>query len=241
VNSRPRWQFPRTMSPAPDWPESPPDGRLPRGETHVWRVWLGRESPELAALLSEEESQRAARFHFSEGRRQFSVTRGALRLLLGAYLGIAPRDVRLKINGHGKPSLEGEGTLRFNAAHSHEFALIAFSLDGKAGVDIEHTQRRLRLEEMSRIVLSEKERADWFELPEAAQRQEFFRHWTAKEAYLKALGVGLSRELREIVTASLPVQLLDCGLDYAAALAVLPDGPGKIIQRMLSNRPQSQP
>ena len=111
--------------------------------------------------------------------------------------------------------------MRFNVAHSGALALLAFTLDREIGVDLEKTERRMKLPDTAQAVLSSTELQAWSLLPEAEQRADFFRHWTAKEAYLKAVGIGLGRDPRSLETATIPVQHLEAGSDYTAALAVL--------------------
>ena len=86
-------------------------------EVHIWRlepeplVDLSRYSD----LLSSDEQQRAARFRFPHLTRNFIVDHGRMRLILGAYTGIAPRDLVFTFNEFGKPELANDSaSIRFN-------------------------------------------------------------------------------------------------------------------------------
>lgn len=215
------------------WSEPPQTLSLPSGAAHVWRVRL--EQPpervdEFLRTLDNEERNRAGRFHFAKHRRHFVVARGVLRLLLGRYLGIQPEAVQFYYGSHGKPLLDGEhraSTLRFNASHSGELALYAFVQNYEVGVDVEYIKQDFSTEEIAERFFSphEIETITAREKPDRAAA--FFRLWTRKEAYIKAIGTGLSHPLNTFdVTVPIPdwsIVDLDVGQGYSAALAI--NGP----------------
>src|SRR6266567_2635837 len=95
------------------------------------------------ATLSDDERNRSARLRFERDRRRFVVAHGALRDLLGRYLGKDPGEIRFVYNGFGKPELHPEfGGLKFNLAHSADLALIAIARDAWVGVDVECIEGR---------------------------------------------------------------------------------------------------
>jgi 4'-phosphopantetheinyl transferase len=57
------------------------------------------------ALLDPEERQRAERFTVARPRRQFVITRGALRLLLAERLGCRAEALAFAAGPHGTPFL----------------------------------------------------------------------------------------------------------------------------------------
>jgi 4'-phosphopantetheinyl transferase len=115
-----------------------------------------------------------------------------LRRLLGGFLGLEPERVELRYGPHGKPCVEG---LRFNLAHSHELALYAFSRGRELGVDLERIRPLRDAAAIAERYFSAEENAVLRSLPEIQRHEAFFRCWTRKEAYLKALGDGLARPL----------------------------------------------
>jgi 4'-phosphopantetheinyl transferase len=227
------------------WESSPVIPALSRDEVHMWRIAPPpvESLRQLAALLSGEERERAARFHFERDREQFCVAHGALRLLLGAYVGCPPRHLNFRAGPHGKPELAGaagSSDVSFNLAHSHELVLVAVARGLRVGVDLEYMHTDFEFDDIARRFFSPGETAELHALSPPARRQAFFSIWARKEALLKASGEGLSRLNQVDVSVDAPVDLrpasghpgervhwclvrLDVGEEYAAALAV--EGP----------------
>jgi 4'-phosphopantetheinyl transferase len=168
---------------------------------HVWRIPLEIGHSMLLRLrdtLTDDERQRADRFHFDKDRRHFTAGRGTLRLILAHYLRLRPEAIRFSYTSYGKPFLAGESeTLRFNLTHSHELALLAVTLGRDIGVDIEHIRDNLERdgELLAERFFSPREVAALRSLPAELRREAFFHCWTRKEAYIKANGQGLSLPL----------------------------------------------
>ena len=193
-------------------------------EVHLHLVDLAQAdvpSPDWLELLSDDERARTDRYHFDRDRRRFIRARCALRTILGEYLEVEPRRLRFDYSPLGKPSLAAEfgGDLRFNLSHSHELALIAVTRGTAVGVDIEHLRP---MSDMAAIVgrfFSSAERQAFEAVAADQQIAAFFRCWTRKEAYLKALGEGMSRALDSFdVTLSHeePAELLHDAIDHTA-------------------------
>lgn len=169
---------------------------------HVWSIALAA-SPEreaaLRRLLAPDECRRAERFRFPEHRRRFTAARGALRTILGSYLGIGGADVRFRYAEQGKPSLAGAGEidLRFNLSHSEDQALLAVATGAEVGVDVERLSARVAGDAIARRFFHPDECAALERAAPAERTAHFFRLWTLKEAYVKARGGGLSIPLSE--------------------------------------------
>lgn len=151
--------------------------------------------PNLSALLSADEANRRARFHFEADRQNFAFARGMLRTLLAAYLNTDPREVPFRYSEHGKPSLAGcdpEKDLQFNLSHTQGAVLLAICRQRAIGVDVERVREDFSPQEIAARFFSPAEQLALMSLPEADRRQAFFRCWTRKEAFLKARGNGLS-------------------------------------------------
>jgi 4'-phosphopantetheinyl transferase len=228
--------------------ESFPD--LPPDQVHVWRVPLDQNPDrisESSEILSADERDRAARFHFAKDRNQFIEARAALRLLLSRYLELSPRELTFSFGSHGKPALAPElstNGLRFNLSRRHGLALIAFTCDREIGVDVELIRADLSLFEVAEVSFSENELATWRTLPTSLQVQGFYNCWTRKEAYIKARGEGLSFPLKQFDVSLAPgeparlievrgdaseaarwtLHKLPVNEEYVAALAVEGDG-----------------
>jgi 4'-phosphopantetheinyl transferase len=179
-------------------------------QVHVWRVPLDQDSDrisESSEILSADERDRAARFHFAKDRNQFIEARAALRLLLSRYLELSPRELTFSFGSHGKPALAEElstNGLHFNLSRRHGLALIAFTCDREIGVDVELIRADLSLFEVVEVSFSENELATWRTLPTSLQVQGFYNCWTRKEAYIKARGEGLSFPLKQFDVSLAP-------------------------------------
>ena len=184
-----------------DWPPPPLHPELGPDETHVWIASLDAPAERLSslrALLNVEELARADRFLQAQHRVHGAVSRGCLRSLLGSYLHVPPQSIEFQLNSHGKPSLSathGHSRLRFNVSHSHGLALFAFAHGRHLGVDIEKIRLDRPAEKIAQRFFASAEAARLRSLPSAQQPQAFFECWTRKEAYMKALGEGLSLPL----------------------------------------------
>lgn len=152
-------------------------------------------------LLGDAERARAGRFRLERDRRRFVLRRGLLRVLLAGCLGLDPAMLRFTRSAHGKPALHPalNGVLgidlRFSASHSHGIALYALAQGVELGCDIERCDGRVDADGTARALFAPGEVRALERLPPSQRRDEFFRYWTRKEAYVKALGLGLSHPL----------------------------------------------
>ena len=189
------------MTAPTSWGMPPADLRLEAGEVHIWLGALDVQPKrllELRAVLQPDEVARADRLLQAHHRVHSAAARGYLRMLLGRYLGVAPRSVELQFNAFGKPSLAGAfaaSDLRFNISHSHGLALFAFARGRELGVDIEKIRPDFASVEIAGRFFSAAESARLRSLGPEQRPQAFFECWTRKEAYIKARGDGLSHRL----------------------------------------------
>ena len=173
---------------------------LPENEVHIWVANLDislRQIQQLTTILSEDEQLRAERFYFEQHKNRFIVARGILRTILGNYLNTAPEQLQFSYSDKGKPAL-ANATLEFNLSHSQDIALYAFTRQGKIGIDVEYLRSLQDAEKIAERFFSSQEYNRLSLLNSEEQQQEFFRLWTGKEAYLKAIGEGLSGNLAQI-------------------------------------------
>jgi 4'-phosphopantetheinyl transferase len=170
---------------------------------HVWHAFQ-HESPHrelleaYGALLSVEEREREARFHFEKDRVRFRVTRAMVRRLLGAYSGLEPSACEFTLNEHGRPSLANPGArdLRFNVSHTQDLILLAVTRGREVGVDVERVQPK-RSAELARRFFAPFESQRVLDAPEVERDELFYQYWTLKESYIKARGMGLAIPLRK--------------------------------------------
>jgi 4'-phosphopantetheinyl transferase len=165
----------------------------------VWFVELEASVASVEACrrsLSGDESERASRFCSERLGTAFTLSRGILRVLLGRYLAIEPNSIRFAYGARGKPRLSfTETPLEFNLAHSRRLATYAFAVGCELGVDIEEVRPIPDQEDIVRRLFSREECAEWLGLDLSQRDEAFFHCWTRKEAYIKALGDGLSMPL----------------------------------------------
>ncbi len=230
---------------------------LPDNEVHVWQAsTAGAEErhARFAALLSPDERTRAQRFYFEADRARFILVRGMLRRLLGRYTRIDPAQVEFSYGEFGKPEVKFAGgvPLRFSVSHSGDVALFAFTGWRRVGVDVERVRAMSDTERFAAQLFAASESALLSAVGQEKSRSAFFQLWTAKEAFLKAVGMGLTMpldrvevELREDESLRLAAldgdvheaqrwQLgrIDSGPEYKAALVV--EGQGcRVLPREL--------
>jgi 4'-phosphopantetheinyl transferase len=93
----------------------------------------------------------------------------------------------------GKPALSGTGCpVSFNVSNSGEIAVYAFTRDCEIGVDVEYRRRVVDIEQIAQRFFAANEVDALLALPEDSRHDAFFNCWTRKEAYIKAVGDGLS-------------------------------------------------
>jgi 4'-phosphopantetheinyl transferase len=225
------------------WLTAPTSLSLSNGDVHIWRVHLDAAQTDylrLAALLSEDEHQRASRFHFESDRRRYVVGRGVLRTILSSYIKKLPASLAFSYGAYGKPVLSCHTDLAFNLAHSGALGLVAVTRSVRIGVDLELMRPEIDFIGIAESYFSPREIAVLQSLAPEHRCQCFYDCWTRKEAYIKALGAGLSIPLDRfdvtnapgeparliadraypLMTRSWTLKELPVGEGYAAAAAV---------------------
>jgi len=187
------------------WKRPPVKLSISRSELHIWRIDLCNVNYQLEyliSLLSPEEIKRSKRFISERDSYRYQVTHSMKRLILANYLDCDPQCLGFKFGSHGKPVLDNlQNSLRvqFNISHSRDLILIAITAEDSIGIDIEYYKKKLSIESLAEIIFSPLERKFFSELKSQQERKEaFFRCWTRKEAYLKAVGIGLTQDLTSI-------------------------------------------
>jgi 4'-phosphopantetheinyl transferase len=179
-------------------------------EVHVWCIKLNEEPSTVAiaySILSEDERERSARFRFPSLLSAFVLSRGILRLLLARFCDRAPSDLKFTYGQHGKPILADCGCpISFNMSHSDGIAACAITVGGEVGLDIERHRLLPDMEQIARRFFSPMEYRELMSLAELEREGAFFNCWVRKEAYIKALGGGLSIPLDSFQVSLVPGQ-----------------------------------
>jgi 4'-phosphopantetheinyl transferase len=169
----------------------------PRVWPRVWKIHL--DQPDDSGwwrLLSDAERERGQRLVCADEQRRYMVAHAALRAILGRESGVRPAQVRYGTEATGRPYLAlpgGSPPLDFNLSHSGEWALVAVTAPTwRVGVDVERIRPDLDFLEMARHMYQPTEVDRLIRVDPAVRRVEYFRIWSAKEAYVKAVGIGMA-------------------------------------------------
>jgi len=156
------------------------------------------------AVLDSGERARFRRFANSRLAAAFAIRRAARRMILARYLGTGPSEVSIRDARSGKPGLPGPSDLHFNTSHSKDLGLLAVASRFPVGADVEHL-RPIDAKVLGARILSPSERIEFDHVEPDVRDAGLFRVWTAKEALIKGIGVGLDlRDLPLIVTPIAP-------------------------------------
>jgi 4'-phosphopantetheinyl transferase len=173
-------------------------GELTEDEVHVWKLDLRLPATGLVRMmsfLSRDELERAEKLSHQLHRRRSIAARGRLRELLASYTDRAPAEIEFEYGALGKPYLKSAGRssgVLFNLSHSKDVVLFAITRRRKVGVDIEYIKPGGNYLAVAQFYFSERERSQLAALPERARQEAFFHGWARKEAFIKALGLGLA-------------------------------------------------
>ncbi len=173
------------------------DGRnsipLNSNELHLWSASIDRDDrliDKCLESLNDLELKQLSFFKFEKLKNNYIISQGLLRLLLANYLNIAPKKIKIGKHNKGKPYPADYPNLRFNISNSGKQVVYAFSIDSEVGVDIEHIRKLNDLDELINTNFGAPERV-YINKTSNNKQYRFFKFWTVKEAYLKAIGLGM--------------------------------------------------
>lgn len=167
-------------------------------DVDIWSVRLDGPLPDSAwAALSDAERERARRMRPPRWRHDFVFAHYATRAILATYTATDPAALEFHRGAHGKP--KAAGPIEFSLSHTDGLALVAVSAT-EVGVDVEMTRQTLVTEDLISRCLTAAEQAAVEHAVAAGNdtTTAFLRYWTAKESYLKGLGIGLAEPLRNV-------------------------------------------
>ncbi len=153
----------------------------------------------LQKQASPERLRRAKSFRQGGDQLRCLLAESLLKQAL-THRGVPAGEQRIQRNRLGKPVLATSDSHHFNVSHSGQWVACAVG-DQPVGIDIERKLRRnlefdglFTLEEMNYLESGGR----------GALWRRFYRLWTLKESYLKALGTGLYQSMQ-----SFTVRILD--------------------------------
>ena len=145
-----------------------------------------------STCLNEDERKKADVFVKNSDKNAYTISHFYLRNILSFYFPQTQADAwEFEFNEYGKPSLKDKENFHFNLSHSHSCAYLICS-NTPCGIDIEEVRDLELSSGLVEMVLCEIELK---EFQSTSNKEEYFyKHWTLKEAYLKALGLGIAKE-----------------------------------------------
>jgi 4'-phosphopantetheinyl transferase len=177
-------------------------------ESHQQKYW---------PFLSKDEQKKAKTFKRQDLQKKYIYTRAVLRKFLASYINIQPEDLDIKTNQYGKPFL-AKGGLYFNLSHTGNKLVIAISNIDNIGIDLEQCRHRKNLPGLVNKCFSKEESAFWHSLPEEKKINIFFQFWVKKEAFVKAVGRGISMGLNQcIINPENQTQFLSIPNNYGSS------------------------
>jgi len=189
---------------------------LPIPHVRVWQVNIDLRTPPRFTpdcVLSKDEIARGQNFKRVADANRFLATRTALRLLLSTSMNLHPKVIRLTQDTHGKLVSANAQGIDFNVSHSGSQALIAISTNGPVGIDIEERCMDFNWGTVASHLLTACESRYIDTLPSTLACNVFYDTWVAKEAFLKALGFGITYPLTafSVLAEHLPLSAhVDC-------------------------------
>jgi len=206
------------------WHKTPGDLQLSPGHIDLWSAHLDLPEEQIkvfAKTLDRDEIARAEKFNFPDKYCEYVVTRGLLRLALALVAKMEPEDFQFDYTEHNKPGLKKNDNpegIAFNVSHSHDYALVAIGVNRNIGVDVEKVRESLDHEKLAQRFFSTAEYAALMQTPVLQRARVFYTIWTRKEAFVKAIGKGISFGLSEFDVTTDEPALLKTHWDPEAAL-----------------------
>lgn len=159
---------------------------------HIWRIDLNGPIDALAELLSPEELRKAEAKLKANGRERSIRARGAMRSILGNYLGVSGDKLVFNQGDKGKPSIsQSNSAIEFNLTHCEDLALLAVAKTVPVGIDLERIRSSPSLLKIAQRVFSNQIYKELEQLPSSELDKAFFHHWTELEACIKCAGSGI--------------------------------------------------
>ena len=183
------------------------------------------------SILDSETVQKARWFKFEGDQNKYIICQGILRLLLADYLKIKTSEIIISSQKKGKPFVANDNPVFFNMSDSGSVCVYAFSKFCELGIDIEKKRNLPDLEELIKKNLTKKE-IEYINKKPAEKTNNFFRFWTIKEAYLKAIGEGmrLTPDKLEFNIDGSKIKLIAGIIKGTIVLSVLSSGKVSIIK-----------
>jgi 4'-phosphopantetheinyl transferase len=184
------------------------------GGLAVWWLATGPAQPSdmlrWLRMLDHGERERASRFRFEADHREFVAAHALLRAMLTYYFDVPPLAWRFLVDANGKPWIDpevGPHEIQFNLSHTRGLVAVALASRGAIGVDVEEINEAKADLAVAKAFFAESEVEMLQQAPPSERTRCFFRLWTLKEAYIKAIGAGLSAPLSSFAFTFEPIRI----------------------------------
>jgi len=151
------------------------------------------------AILDKAELATVKRLKHSKLKERYIISHGILRQLLAKRVNDSAADIRIEKTEFGKPFLSDYPELSFNISHSDDILALAFSAQCQLGIDVECHKDRDTWEGLVKKCLASEEADYWYRLEKADRSRAFYQFWVRKEAFVKAVGKGITLGLNQCV------------------------------------------
>ena len=168
-------------------------------QVHVWQVNLKTipaDATKFTGTLSPDELERAGKLKFQRDREHFILSHSQLRLILSKYCHCLPGELSFRYNSCKKPLISNTefGELKFNMSHSDDLMLVGLCKCNEIGIDVEKVREVDELENIANENFSDQEIK--YLMDSSDKTNTFFKIWTRKEAFIKAIGKGIHFPLK---------------------------------------------
>ena len=209
---------------------------FPEQEIHLYTCCpsdVANKADALHGVLSPDEHKRLAGMSFESDRLDYLVAHAMLRVVLSRYSEASPHSWQFTKGPHGKPELlDNHSGIEFNLAHTRDLCAVIVTSGKPCGVDVEILTRTNNIEGIAWKTFSEPE-IEFMGLNQDIARHRFFQLWSLREAYLKALGVGMSGNSKDFgfgIDEDFTVTLrFDDARDHEWSLALHDVGAGHVM------------
>lgn len=151
------------------------------------------------ATLDNKELTIANRFKFTEVRERYIISHGILRQLLAERVNEPAANLRIDTAKFGKPFLPDHPEVSFNMSHSGNILAITISPQCQLGIDVECYKARSTWEGLVKKCFAPEEAEYWRSLDSTERSHAFYQFWVKKEAFVKAVGKGITLGLNQCV------------------------------------------
>jgi 4'-phosphopantetheinyl transferase len=184
------------------------------GGLAVWWLATGAAQPSdmqrWLRVLDPGERERASRFWIEADRREFAAAHALLRAMLTYYFDVPALAWRFLVDANGKPWVDpnvGPHEIQFNLSHTRGLVAVALASRGAIGVDVEEIDEAKADLAIAEAYFAPSEVELLRQAPPSERTRCFFRLWTLKEAYIKAIGEGLSAPLNSFAFTFEPIRV----------------------------------